>query len=246
MISRSEIKLIKSLKLKKYRIVNKLFLLEGLKCINEVLNSDYKIRKIILTKSSKNKLKSYSSSKVKIDYFDKKSLSSIGNLKSNSDAIAIVEMKDNLRKIKFYNYTVILDGIRDPGNLGTIIRTCDWYGIKNIVCSKDSVDLYNPKVIQSSMGSFSRVNVFYRDLEEFFTENDLFVYGTILNSKDYHEIKFNKKGVLLFGNESKGVSSNLYKYINKKISIYGNGKAESLNLAISSALILDKVKKLIK
>ena len=173
-------------------------------------------------------------------------MSSIGNLKSNSDAIAIVEMKDNLRKIKFYNYTVILDGIRDPGNLGTIIRTCDWYGIKNIVCSKDSVDLYNPKVIQSSMGSFSRVNVFYRDLEEFFTENDLFVYGTILNSKDYHEIKFNKKGVLLFGNESKGVSSDLYKYINKKISIYGNGKAESLNLAISSALILDKVKKLIK
>ena len=246
MISRSEIKLIKSLKLKKYRIVNKLFLLEGLKCINEVLNSDYKIRKIILTKSSKNKLKSFSSSKVKIDYFDKNSLSSIGNLKSNSDAIAIVEMKDNLRKIKFYNYTVILDGIRDPGNLGTIIRTCDWYGIKNIVCSKDSVDLYNPKVIQSSMGSFSRVNVFYRDLEEFFTENDLFVYGTILNSKDYHEIKFNKKGVLLFGNESKGVSSDLYKYINKKISIYGNGKAESLNLAISSALILDKVKKLIK
>ena len=155
-------------------------------------------------------------------------------------------MKDNLRKIKFYNYTVILDGIRDPGNLGTIIRTCDWYGIKNIVCSKDSVDLYNPKVIQSSMGSFSRVNVFYRDLEEFFTENDLFVYGTILNSKDYHDIKFNKKGVLLFGNESKGVSSDLYKYINKKISIYGNGKAESLNLAISSALILDKVKKLIK
>ena len=195
MISRSEIKLIKSLKLKKYRILNKLFLLEGLKCINEVLNSDYKIRKIIISKSSKNKLKSFSSSKVKIDSFDKKSLSSIGNLKSNSDAIAIVEMKDNLRKIKFYNYTVILDGIRDPGNLGTIIRTCDWYGIKNIVCSKDSVDLYNPKVIQSSMGSFSRVNVFYRDLEEFFTENDLFVYGTILNSKDYHEIKFKKKGL---------------------------------------------------
>ena len=204
MISRSEIKLIKSLKLKKYRIVNKLFLLEGLKCINEVLNSDYKIRKIILTKSSKNKLKSFSSSKVKIDYFDKKSLSSIGNLKSNSDAIAIVEMKDNLRKIKIDNYTVILDGIRDPGNLGTIIRPCDWYGIKNIVCSKDSVDLYNPKVIQSSMGSFSRVNVFYRDLEEFFTENDLFVYGTILNSKDYHEIKFKKKGLLLFEMNLKG------------------------------------------
>ena len=246
MISRSEIKLIKSLKLKKYRIVNKLFLLEGLKCINEVLNSDYKIRKIILAKSSKNKLNSFSSSRVKVDLFEKKSLSSIGNLKSNSDAIAIVEMKDNFRKIKFYNYTVILDGIRDPGNLGTIIRTCDWYGIKNIVCSRDSVDLYNPKVIQSSMGSFSRVNVFYRDLKEFFTENDLFVYGTILNSKDYHEIKFKKKGILLFGNESKGISSDLHKYINKKISIYGNGKAESLNVAISSALILDKVKKLIK
>ena len=246
MISRSEIKLIKSLKLKKYRIVNKLFLLEGFKSINEVLNSDYIVRKIILSKSLKDKLKSFSKTRVKVDYFDKNSLSSIGNLKSNSDAIAIVEMKDNLRKIKFYNYTAILDGIRDPGNLGTIIRTCDWYGIKNIVCSTDSVDLYNPKVIQSSMGSFSRVNVFYRDLREFFTENDLFVYGTILNSNDYHKIKFKKKGALLFGNESKGISLPLHKYINKKISIYGNGKAESLNVAISSALIFDKVKKLIK
>ena len=160
MISKSEIKLIKSLKLKKYRIVNKLFLLEGIKSINEVLNSDYIIRKIILNKSSMNKLKSLSNSKINIHYFDKKSLSSVGNFKSNSDAIAIVEMKDNFRKIKFYHYTVVLDGIRDPGNLGTIIRTCDWYGIKNIICSMDSVDLYNPKVIQSSMGSFSRVNVY--------------------------------------------------------------------------------------
>jgi len=234
------------LKLKKYRIINRLFLLEGLKSINEVLNSDYIIRKIILTKSSINKLKLFSNNKIKIDCFDTKSLSSIGNFKSNSDAIAIVEMKDNSRKIKFDSYTVVLDGIRDPGNLGTIIRTCDWYGIKNIICSLDSVDIYNPKVIQSSMGSFSRVNVYYRDLDGFFNENDLFVYGTILNSKDCHEIKFQKKGVLLFGNESKGISTHLYKYINKKISIYGNGKAESLNVAISSALILDKVKKLIK
>ena len=246
MISKSEIKLIKSLKLKKYRIVNKLFLLEGIKSINEVLNSDFIIRKIILNKSSMNKLKSLSNSKINIHYFDKKSLSSVGNFKSNSDAIAIVEMKDNFRKIKFYHYTVVLDGIRDPGNLGTIIRTCDWYGIKNIICSMDSVDLYNPKVIQSSMGSFSRVNVYFRNLREFFNKNDLFVYGTILNSKNYHEIKFKKQGILLFGNESKGISSNLHKFINKKISIYGNGKAESLNVAISSALILDKVKKMIK
>ena len=246
MISKSQIKLIKSLNLKKYRDASKLFLVEGLKSIVEVLRSNYRVDNIIATKSGIQIYKDLFS-EYKIDYTTQKVLSSIGNLKSNSHAIAIVRMKDtSKKKINLSTYSIVLDRINDPGNFGTIIRTADWYGIKNIICSMDSVDLYNPKVIQSSMGSFTRVNVFYRDLEEFFNKNSIFVYGAVLGGKNYHNEKFKNTGILLFGNESNGISSTLDRFINRKISIQGIGKAESLNVAISSALIIDKVRNLIK
>ena len=245
MISKSQIKLIKSLHLKKNRIAHKLFLVEGLKSIIELIKSDYKIYNIIATKSVVKKQEMLFS-KSKIDYTTSKILSTMGNFKTNTSAIAVVELKDTSKKIiNRSNYSIVLDGINDPGNLGSIIRIADWYGIENIICSMESVDLYNPKVIQSSMGSFTRVNVYYRNLEDFFKQNSTCVYGAVLGEKDYHKEKFNKRGILFFGNESNGISPNLNKFIDRKISIFGKGKAESLNVAISSALVLDKVRNFI-
>ena len=245
MISKSQIKLIKSLNLKKNRIAHKLFLVEGLKSVVELLKSDYKIHNLIATKSELIN-QEILFSKYKIDYTNPKTLSSMGNFKTNNSVIAVVELKDtSKKKISLSNYSIVLDRINDPGNLGTIIRIADWYGVENIICSMESVDLYNPKVIQSSMGSFTRVNVYYRNLEDFFRQNSICVYGAVLGEKDYHKEKFNKKGILFFGNESNGISPNLNKFIDRKISIIGKGKAESLNVAISSVLVLDKVRNFI-
>ena len=241
MISKSQIKLIKSLKLKKHRIASKLFLVEGMKSILEVIKSNYEVVKIVTTKSA---IKNYKAifSGLDIEFTSEKILSSVGNFTTNNSGIAVVKMMDSFKGIiNPSNYSIVLDGINDPGNLGTIIRTADWYGIENIICSMDSVDVYNPKVIQSSMGSFTRVNVYYRDLEKLFQESKLKVYGAVLDGINYHKEKIIKKGILLLGNESNGIRPNLNKFIDRKISIYGDGKAESLNIAISSALILDKI-----
>ena len=152
--------------------------------------------------------------------------------------VELIPHKFSLEKLE--NITIALDSISDPGNLGTIIRNADWYGIKNIICSRNTVDFYNPKVIQSSMGSFTRVNVFYEDLDKVFN-NNIYVIGTTSDQNKVNNFKGIKTGVILFGNESKGISKKLENYISDWISIERIGSAESLNVSVSSGIILEKL-----
>jgi len=136
-----------------------------------------------------------------------------------------------------------LDEIKDPGNLGTIIRIADWYGIKKIIASNDTVDFYNPKVISATKGSFTRVQIFYTDLAETLPKIGLPIFGTFMKGENVHTFDFPKSGILIMGNESKGISEKIEKLITKKITIPSFGKAESLNVSIATAIVLDNWKK---
>ena len=139
---------------------------------------------------------------------------------------------------------IALDSVNDPGNLGTIIRIADWFNVKNIICSKNTVDLYNPKTIQASMGSFTRVNLYYEDLESLFKRSSVKVYGTSnKNGKNISKKEKISRGIVLFGSESNGISSSLKKYVDHWISINKFGGAESLNVSVSVGIILNEIRK---
>jgi TrmH family RNA methyltransferase len=142
------------------------------------------------------------------------------------------------------DYTVVLDGIRDPGNLGTILRICDWYGINQLVCSMDTTEYYNPKVISASMGSFHRMKFLYVDLSEFLDSfSGIPMIGASLDGKNVHEYEFPSNGFVVFGNESEGIRSQVKGALTDLVKIPSWGKAESLNVAISAGIILDNIKR---
>lgn len=242
MISKSKFKLIKSLKNKKAREESNLFLVEGIKGILEVLKSKYLVECIVIS----DKVYAEYKEKFKHKYvyvLPPHEIKKLSTLKNNEAGLVVVKLvKNKFDKSKLNGITLALDSISDPGNLGTIIRNADWFGIKNIICSTDTVDLYNPKVIQSSMGSFTRVNVFYIDLVKFFSENNLKVWGTSShrNNSITNSEKFD--GVILFGNESNGINKKLMPFINNWISIKKIGEAESLNVSVSTGIILNQIK----
>ena len=219
MISKSKIKLIKSLKYKKTRDELNLFLVEGLKGILEVNKSNYDIHFTVISRKIYNQHKNFLPSN-NIFILEENEINELSSLQNNLVGFCVVKtiLKD-LSQNNLDNITIALDSISDPGNLGAIIRNADWFGIKNIICSKDSVDLYNPKTIQSSMGSFTRVNVYYEDLDNFFKTSDLKVIGTSSNTKNNSKKNRSFNGVILFGNESLGISKNLSNYVDQWLSI---------------------------
>ncbi len=140
------------------------------------------------------------------------------------------------------NITLVLDNIQDPGNMGTIVRTADWFGIKSIVCSEDCSDVFNPKVVQATMGSIARVQVVYTSLPDFFdSHRDISVYAAVLDGEDIREIKPVKEGIIVIGNESKGISKELLKRVEHKITIPGKGNTESLNAAVAAGIVLSRL-----
>tara|TARA_B000000475_G_scaffold38999_2_gene28858 strand:- start:1523 stop:2257 length:735 start_codon:yes stop_codon:yes gene_type:complete len=241
MISKSKIKLIKSLKYKKTRDELNLFLVEGLKGILEVNKSNYDIHFTVISKKIYNQYKNFLPSN-NIFILSENEINKLSSLQNNFVGFSVVKTifkdrsKNNLDKI-----TIALDSISDPGNLGAIIRNADWFGIKNIICSKSCVDLYNPKTIQSSMGSFTRVNVYYEDLDNFFNTSDLKVIGTSSNTKSNFKKNKSFQGVILFGNESHGISKNLLNYVDQWLSIKKIGEAESLNVAVATGIIMNEL-----
>ena len=249
MLTKNQTKLVKSLQNKKHRDELGLFLVEGEKSVLEVLKSDFQIDFIVGTKEFFEKNKK-TINNIRYEIIGQDELEKVSTLMTNDSAVAVVKQspKPNL-EIKNNEIIIALDKIQDPGNLGTIIRTADWYGIKNIVVSEDTADFYNPKVIASSMGSFTRTKVFYRNLESFLTEakvENISIIGAYLDGEDIHKIIFPPRGVLLMGNESKGISKNLEKFVSKKVSIPSFGKAESLNVAVATSIILDNWKRNIR
>ena len=238
MLTKNHYKLIQSLKQKKHRQNKKLFIAEGNKVVHEFLNSKYELEYIF---STSKKYSNFENKFVYVDYFE---LKKISLLVSANDVVAIFKTPEP-KKINFSNLVIALDELNNPGNLGTIIRLCDWYGVKDLICSKDSVDCYNPKVVQSAMGSHSRVNISYLNLEKCLNNTE-FSMGADLSGDSIYNKELPQKGILIFGNESNGISPELYKLLNIKLTIPRFGKikkTESLNVANAVAIMLSEFKR---
>lgn len=238
MISKNQIKLIQQLKQKKHRAANNLFVAEGIKTITELLNSHIELEHLYTTKT----FNITSNSETLITETE---LKKISFLNSPNQAVALFQTPKP-KAIDTNDLIVALDNVRDPGNLGTIIRLCDWFGITNLVCNNETVDCYNPKVIQATMGSISRVNITYLDLAEFLKETTTTVYGTFLNGENIYSTALSKKGIVVLGNEANGISKEIEELTNSRITIpqFGTTKnTESLNVATATAILLSEFKR---
>ena len=240
MLSKNQFKFIKNLRRKKYRVEQKLFLTEGVKVVEEFLESNFNLFKLYHTKDYIVKHKEKN-----VQVITDKELKSISDFSTPNKVIGIFEIPDQ-SKIQIQGLTLVLDHINDPGNLGTIIRLCDWFGIEQLICSMHTVDCYNPKVVQASMGSLSRVSLVYRDIEEYLKQENRTVYGTFLDGKNVYKEKLEKNAVLILGNESNGIRTEIEKRITSKLTIpqFGNVKrTESLNVATATAILLSEFKR---
>ena len=240
MVSKSQIKLITSLEQKKHRTKNGLFIVEGKKGIEEVLDSNFELHSLFTTKEI------FDAPKEKTQLISEAELKKISNLKSTQLALALFEIP-NSSDIDLKGLVVALDGVRDPGNLGTIIRLCDWFGVKTLICSKDTVDCYNSKVVQATMGSITRVNIHYLDLELFLKENNSKLsYGAFLEGEDLYATKNTTDAILVLGNEANGISAEVEKLIATKINIppfSQINRTESLNVATATAVLLSEFRR---
>ncbi|PNQ75267.1 RNA methyltransferase [Hanstruepera neustonica] len=238
MLSKNQIKLITSLKNKKFRQEHQLFVVEGIKTITEFLNSNYELEQLFTVSS-------FNIDAKKETIISESDLKKISFLKSPNQALGVFKIPRG-KPVDINQLIVALDAVRDPGNLGTIIRLCDWFGISELVCSETTVDCYNPKVIQASMGSLTRVNVSYKNLEIFIDEVKLPTFGAYMDGKNVYQTRLPKTGILIMGNEANGISKSLEKKISHKISIPRFGelqKTESLNVATATAILLSEFKR---
>ncbi|TYA53174.1 TrmH family RNA methyltransferase [Formosa maritima] len=238
MLTKNQIKLISSLKQKKFRLQHGLFVVEGLKTINELIASHFKLYQLFTIDS------------FKIDanletIISESELNKISFLSTPNKALAIFKIPEP-QLIQENQLIVALDNVRDPGNLGTIIRLCDWFGIKDLVCNLETVDCYNPKVIQATMGSITRVNVTYLDLKTFLNKSSLHSFGTFMYGENVYNKQLPKNGVLVLGNEANGISEDIESLVLEKIFIPRFGTiqvAESLNVATATAILLSEFKR---
>lgn len=250
MLSKNQLKFVNSLKQKKFRMEHNLFIAEGTKIVQELLQSKIKIKHVFATSDFLNKTKidkTIECIEVKVTELERLSAQTTPN-----DVLAVCEIphyelnKDELND----KLTLVLDNIKDPGNLGTIIRIADWFGIETIICSNETADAFNPKVIQATMGSIARIKLHYTDLAEFLKEVKLPVYGALLEGENIYTSQLSSAGFIVIGNESKGISDDLIPYIKHKISIpsfshfkQGGGEAESLNAAIATSIICSEFRR---
>jgi TrmH family RNA methyltransferase len=242
MISKQLAKFVKSLKLKKYRNKASVFVVEGAKNVSEVLHSKFEIQHLFITEKYLKEFGASIPSSQPFTLCSDKELINLGTFQSNEYALAVVKMNERAISLENDKIILALDDIRDPGNLGTIIRIADWYGINNIIASEETADFYNPKVISASMGSFTRVNVIYMNMALFFQKNPSFrVYGAFLNGNSIHTLTPKFPAAILLGSESNGIRPDLYAFCHEKITIPRLGGAESLNVAVSAAVICDNL-----
>ena len=237
MLSKNAQKLIKSLQQKKHRIKNNLFLVEGVKGVNEFLSSDFSLEKLYCTNDFE-----YSGSSDKVTLITEDDLKKISNLNSPNKVIGLFKIPEQ-HELKNDVFSLVLDGVNDPGNLGTIIRLCDWFGISQLVCSNDTVDCFNSKVVQSTMGSLTRVSIVYTELESFISNSALPIYAANMNGSNLYASKLEKKAILVMGNEANGISVPIERLISNKVTIpkFGAKKlTESLNVATATAIILSE------
>ena len=233
MITNSELKYIKKLGSKKYRNLHSHFVVEGDKVFNDFFDSNITM------------FKSYSTKKIKRQnaiIVSNNCMKRMTFMKNPSNVLGIFSIPKK-KKVPVNEKALVLDDVSDPGNLGSLIRLCDWFGFENIVCSKKTVDCYNPKVVQSSMGSLARVNIFYEDLKSYLSKVSIPVYGTFLNGELINKVAFPNKFVLIFGNESHGISKSISKFASHKITIPKGSKSavDSLNITSATAIIMNEI-----
>jgi TrmH family RNA methyltransferase len=240
MVSKNQIKLITGLQQKKFRKEHQLFFAEGKKVIQELIHSEFFLEYLFTTNAVFPDV-----NPKKIINISESELKKISALTTPNDCLAVFR-KPEPKKINETGLIVALDDIRDPGNLGTIIRLCDWFGISELVCSEETVDIYNPKVVQATMGSIARVNVSYVNLEKFISETNLPVFGTFMDGDNIYKTELPKEGIIVMGNEANGISSQIEQTVNHRLAIprFGNLQlTESLNVATATAIILSEFKR---
>ncbi|WP_026725272.1 TrmH family RNA methyltransferase [Flavobacterium sasangense] len=240
MVSKNQIKLITSLQQKKYRKQEQLFFAEGVKVVQELLHSNFELQDLFTTKQD-----FLTVPKNKVHAISEVELKKISALTTPNTCLAVFKIP-KVKEMVEKGLIVALDDVRDPGNLGTIIRLCDWFGIETLFCSEESVDIYNPKVVQATMGSISRVNVVYGNLETFLSQTKLPVFGTFMDGNNIYQEELPKEGIIIMGNEANGISTSVEKLVSERIAIprFGNLQVtESLNVATATAIILSEFKR---
>lgn len=244
-ITVAEIKWVQSLQQKKYRQLEGMFVVEGAKAMKELAASDWPVQFYWVTETFLKEHPEAAKWSPAPLVVNQQSLERASGLQSNEEGLAVVPFRNWPRFNRAEGEWVLaLDQVRDPGNLGTIIRIADWYGISQIIVSPDSVELYNPKVIQASMGSFLRVAVHEKGLAAVFAEDpDAAVIGAYLDGANIHNATLPSEGYLLMGSESHGISEPLGRFVKQRLSIPKFGSAESLNVGVATALMLDAVRR---
>ncbi|MGK6351538.1 TrmH family RNA methyltransferase [Parapedobacter sp. DT-150] len=243
MLSKSQIRTITSLQHKKFRREHSLFIVEGIKSVTEFLRSDYHVQHLFYTPQAAAKLikipHNIKSEETAVQEISEEDLKRISSLTTPQGILALVGIPSypsltgaSLRG----GFQLVLDDIQDPGNLGTIIRTAEWFGVSRIICSLGSVDAYNPKVVQASMGSLARIQVHYTDIVALTTSAAVPVFGAVLEGAPLYDADFGREGLVVLGNEGNGISVDVLANIQHPITIPRIGQAESLNVAVSAAL----------
>ncbi|RLJ67408.1 TrmH family RNA methyltransferase [Lacinutrix venerupis] len=238
MLSKSQIKLITRLKQKKYRIADGFFVAEGIKVINELLNSSLQLHYLFTTES-------FVDNNEQEILITENELKKISFLTTPNKALAVFKIPEQ-KNIETKGLIVALDSVRDPGNLGTIIRLCDWFGVKELICSKETVDCYNPKVVQATMGSITRVNISYLDLNMFLAETKIPIFGAFMDGENVYKKQLPKEGIIVLGNEANGISKNIEKQVTERIAIPRFGdlqETESLNVATAGSILLSEFRR---
>ena len=245
MVTKNQKKLIRSLKQKKNRKTYNYFVAEGVKVINEFIDASLQLKHLFVLQEHLELFKKADNSVIEV--ISNNDLSQLSFLTTPQKAIAVFKIPNSLPLQNINSgIQLVLDGISDPGNLGTIIRLCDWYGIKNLICSENTVDCFNPKVVQATMGSLTRVNINYVNLTPYLKETKLPILGTFMEGENVYKTTLPNKGILVMGNEANGISSEIELLVSKKISIPRFGdlqKTESLNVATATAILLSEFKR---
>jgi len=247
-ISKSKAKYIKRLGYKKYRLLENSFVIEGEKNVSLLLTSHYHVTILVATPLF---LARYAhllkNSSIEIFEIDREDLTYLSALEENYTALAVATIPPPVLQLSSQPYSLVLDNIQDPGNLGTIIRLADWYGLGGIVCCPTTVELYNPKVLQASMGSFINVPVHYTDLPSYLAQAKVPIIGTFTSGESIHALETNypPEGLIVVGNETHGINSELWPYIQQKITIPKYGHGESLNAALAAAIVCDNLSRVL-
>lgn len=238
MVTKNQIKLVKSLQQKKYRSQHKLFVVEGKKAVFELIDAGLEPFQLFV--DTKMDSQNYND----FDLIPSADLEKMSSLSTPNGVLGVFHIPD-AKPTESGDWAIALDNVRDPGNLGTIIRLCDWFGIHHLICSMGTVDCYNPKVLQATMGSVARVNIVYTDLAKYLRETEKTVYGAFMDGNSVYSEELPKKGILVMGNEANGISQEIQTVIAQRIAIpqFGKNTTESLNVATATAILLNEIRR---